>query len=92
MRYKAKDGFELKDIADELLLLPRGADTVENNYVMIFNETGALIYRAMSNYVNIDTLSDLLVEKYSISKDEAKMDILAYVEKMYAAGIIEKED
>ena len=42
MKYKAKSGFELKDVAGELLLMPRGADTVDYNYVTVFNEDGIL--------------------------------------------------
>lgn len=91
MKYKAKNGFELKDIAGELLLLPRGADTVDYNYVTVFNETGALIYRAMNDFVDIDSLAQMLVEKYSISFAQAKTDTQAYVDKMLEEGIIEAE-
>ena len=65
MKYRLKNGFELKDIAGELLLLPRGADTVDYNYVTVFNEAGALLYRAMADFTDTDTLAQMLVEKYS---------------------------
>ncbi len=89
MKYQAKEGFELKEIAGELLLLPRGASTVDYNYVMVFNETGALIYRALQNPSDVDSLAALLVEKYGISAEEAKADIEAYVAKMLDAEIVE---
>lgn len=91
MKYKAKSGFELKEIAGELLLMPRGAETVDYNFVTVFNEAGALIYRAMNDFVDIDTLAQLLVEKYLISADDAKADVLAYVEKMLNEGLVEAE-
>lgn len=91
MKYKAKSGFELKDVAGELLLMPRGADTVDYNYVTVFNEAGALIYRAMNEFTDIDTLAQLLVEKYSIGADEAKADVQAYVDKMLNEGFAEAE-
>lgn len=91
MKYKVKSNFELKDVAGELLLMPRGADTVDYNYVTVFNEAGALIYRAMTDFTDIDTLAQLLVEKYSISVDEAKADVQAYVQKMFNEGLVEAE-
>jgi len=91
MRYRFKKGFELKDVAGELLLLPRGADTVDYNYVTVFNEAGALIYRAMADFTDIDTLAQLLVEKYSIGFDEARTDTQAYIDKMLNEGFIEAE-
>ncbi len=91
MRYRFKKGFELKDIAGELLLLPRGADTVDYNYVTVFNEAGALIYRAMDDYIDTDTLAQMLVDKYSIGFDEARADTQAYIDKMLNEGIIEAE-
>ena len=68
-----------------------GADTVDYNYVTVFNEAGALIYRAMTDFTDIDTLAQLLVEKYSISVDEAKADVQAYVQKMFNEGLVEAE-
>lgn len=91
MKYRLKNGFELKDIAGELLLLPRGADTVDYNYVTVFNEAGALLYRAMADFTDTDTLAQMLVEKYSISFEQAKTDTQAYIDKMLNEGIIEAE-
>ena len=91
MRYRFKKGFELKDVAGELLLLPRGADTVDYNYVTVFNEAGAIIYRAMADFTDIDTLAQLLVEKYSIGFDEARTETQAYIDKMLNEGFIEAE-
>lgn len=91
MRYRINKNFELKEIAGELLLLPRGASTVDYNYVTVFNETGAFIYRNMSEYVDIETLSELLAEKYSIDVEIAKADTEDYIKKMLEAEIIEVE-
>ncbi len=89
MKYIAKDKFELKDIAGEFMLIPRGASVVDFNGVIVFNDTGVLIYKALKEPCDIDTLAGLLVEKYGITKEEATSDVTAYVEKMLDAEIIE---
>ena len=89
MKYIAKSDFELKDIAGDILLLPRGAQTVDYNYVMVFNEAGAEIYKALSEAVTVETLAQLLVEKYGIDSETATKDATEYVEKMLENVIID---
>jgi hypothetical protein len=89
MKYVAKDNFELKDIAGEFMLIPRGASTVDFNGVIVFNETGMIIYKALKEPNDVDTLVQILVEKYGIDEKEAKEDVNAYIEKMIEEEIIE---
>ena len=89
MKYIAKSDFELKDIAGDIILLPRGAQTVDYNYVMVFNETGAEIYRNMEQAVTIETLARLLMDRYHIDAETATKDVTEYVEKMIENEIVE---
>ena len=89
MTYKRKSNYELKEIGGETLLIPRGAETVDFNNVTVFNEAGALLLGAMNEATDVDSLAQMLVEKYNIQPDEAKADTEAYIQKMLDAGIIE---
>ena len=89
MKYKRNAKFELKEIGGETLLIPRGAATVDFNNVTVFNESGALLLKAMDEATDVDVLAQILVEKYNIQPDEAKADAEACVQKMLDAGIIE---
>ena len=91
MKYRTNKAFELKDIGGELLLLPRGASTVDYNFVTVFNDTGALIYRAMEDFVDAAELAQLLVQTYGIGMDEAIADVDAYIAKMLAEDMIEAQ-
>ena len=91
MKYRTNKAFELKDIGGELLLIPGGASTVDYNFVTVFNETGALIYRAMEDYVDSQTLAQLLVQTYGIDLQEATADVEAYLSKMLAENMIEAQ-
>lgn len=91
MKYRTNKAFELKDIGGELLLMPRGASTVDYNFVTVFNETGALIYRAMEEYVDPQDLAQLLVQTYGIDPAEAAADVAAYLDKMLAENMIEAQ-
>ena len=91
MKYRTNKAFELKDIGGELLLLPRGASTVDYNFVTVFNDTGALIYRAMEDFVDAAELAQLLVQTYGIGMEEATADVDAYLAKMLAEDMIEAQ-
>lgn len=91
MKYRTNKAFELKDIGGELLLMPRGASTVDYNFVTVFNETGALIYRAMEDFTEPQALAQLLVQTYGIAPEEAAADVAAYLEKMLAEDMIEAQ-
>ena len=89
MKYIAKSNFELKNIAGESMLIPRGASTVDFNGVIVFNETGVLLYNALKEANDAASLAKLLVEKFGIGEQEAMEDVKAYIEKMLAEEIIE---
>ena len=91
MNYKRNPHYQLKEIGGETLLIPRGAQTVDFNNVTVFNETGAFLLKAMNEATNVDSLAQMLVEKYNIQPDEAKADTEAYIQKMLDAGMIEVE-
>jgi hypothetical protein len=89
MKYIAKSDFELKDVAGDLILLPRGAQTVDYNYVMVFNEAGAEIYKAMGEAVTVEALAQLLVDRYNLDTETAMKDVSDYIEKMLENEIID---
>lgn len=89
MKYIAKNNFELKEVAGEYMLIPRGASTVDFNGVIVFNETGVEIYKALSEEVTLEALAQLLVDKYNIDLETATADAKEYIEKMLEADIVE---
>ncbi len=46
-QYKRMEGYLLKDIAGDNVLIARGNVALEVNGVFIFNETGALLWNAL---------------------------------------------
>lgn len=88
MKYILSENFVLRNVAGEYILLSRGADTLECNSVTVFNETGALLYQSIKEYTSVDSLANVLVEKYGIPFVDAKNDAQAFVNKMVEHGIL----
>ncbi len=72
------------------MLIPRGSQTLDYNAVTVFNETGALIYKALQEPAEVHDLASLLIEKYCINETIAVSDVQEYLKKMLDAGIIEE--
>ena len=90
MKYKVKDGFIMKNIADEYVVIPRGTQAIEINASMVFNESGAFLWKKLSYFIDEDTLVDKKKKKYFIDEMLAKKDVRAFLEKLDINGLIEK--
>lgn len=90
MKYKIKDCFEMKQIADEFIVIPRGTTAVDFNATVVFNESGAFLWNEMTDFVDEQALATALINKYSIDENLAKNDVKAFLEKMDANGLVDK--
>ena len=92
MKYKAKDCFEMKNIAGDVIVIPRGEIAIEFNGVLVLNETCVLLWEKMSNFVSIDELADMLVEAYGIDKEIALKDTKTCIDKMLENELLEVDE
>ncbi len=86
---KIKDGFMVREVSGEILVVPVGAQSIDFKSVIRLNETGAFLWNKLTEDVNEDELLDALLQEYDVDKDTASGDIRRFVEKLLDAGIIE---
>ena len=91
-QYKRMEGYLLKDIAGDNLLIARGNVALEVNGVFIFNETGALLWNALDQYMTAEELAERLVCAYSIDREQAVRDVNKCLEKMNSHNLIEVKE
>lgn len=87
---KRSENFVLKDLAGQYVLVPFGEKAFEFNGVITLNETGKLFWENLQNDTDIDTLANLLVEKYSIDKETALNDTTKFIESLKEDGCIDE--
>lgn len=87
---KAKEGFLLRDIAGEKVLIPRGELALDFNASIIFNDTAAFLWEKLSQKENmsIDKLIGSLLSEFNVTYDQAEKDVISFVNEMKQAGII----
>ena len=74
------------------VLIARGNVALEVNGVFIFNETGALLWNALDQYMTAEELAERLVCAYSIDREQAVRDVNKCLEKMNSHNLIEVKE
>ena len=85
---KIKDGFILKEVAGENVVIPTGSNLVDFNAMMTLNETGVFLWQRLEQDTTIDKLVDAVCAEYDIDRDIAIQDIKEFVQSLEANGII----
>ena len=86
---KLKEGFVLRQVADNWVVLPVGQASVNFNGMLSLNESGALLWRALENGGDRDALADALLAEYEVEREEALADVEAFLTALTKAGCIE---
>jgi len=86
---KIKKGFILKSVSDKFIVVPVGEEAVNFNGLMTLNKSGKLLFEALQQESTIESLTDLVMEKYEIDQRTAKIDVESFVKKLKDKHIIE---
>ena len=86
---KLKEGFVLRQVADNWVVLPVGQASVNFNGMLSLNESGALLWRALEQGGDRDALADALLAEYEVEREEALADVEAFLTALTKAGCIE---
>ena len=88
---KAKNGFKLRPLGDEFILLGEGIEQVNFNKMITMNSTAAYLWQKVENGRDFDAqgLAELLVEEYEVDKETALRDAQKTLETWLNADIIE---
>ncbi len=84
---KIKSGFILKEIAGEHVLM--FLDSSLKNKVITLNETGAFIFRLISEGKEKEDITKALLSEYEIDEGQASSDVENFINALSALGALE---
>ena len=88
---KAKEGFVLRNIAGEKILMPTGDNIGKFKGTVLLNDVSAFIWEKMQNPVSKEDLIAAILDEFEVEESVASKDLdnlLATFEEM---GVIEKD-
>jgi len=86
---KRNDGFFLRNIGGQDLLVPLGARVVDLNGVIVFNATGLYIWELLAQDRSLDDLAAAVGERFEVEPERARIDIRAFVAEIAKWGGVE---
>ena len=84
---KLKEGFLLREIAGETVVLPTG-DDLDLNMMITLNETGKFLWQRLEQGAEEAELVEAVLSEYDIDAEGAKRHVRAFLEKLNEFGFL----
>ena len=85
---KVKDGFVLRDVAGQAVVIATGAASETFHGMVKLNATGAVIWRAVAEGRTAEEAAERLAGQFDVPVEQAKADVDGFIEKMRAEGFL----
>ena len=87
---KIKDGFVLRNVVDEFIIMPTGDNIARFEGAVVLNEVSAFIFKQLQNPVSRDDLLAAVLNEYEVDEATAAADLDALLVKLIDMGVLEK--
>lgn len=86
---KISKNFVLRNVMDEIVIVPVGETALEFNGIISTNKTGAFLWNLLQSDVSEDDLIQQLCAEYGISSDDARTDVRMFLSELTTHGILD---
>lgn len=86
---KIKEGFILRTVAGQNLIVPVGNNTMNFNAAITLNESAAFLWKQLCEETNEEALVSALTQEYDIDDSTAKADITVFLNVLREHEILE---
>lgn len=84
---KLKEGFLLRQVAGQTVVLPTG-DELDLNMMITLNETGAFLWERLQDETTEDALVEALLGEYDVDEATARKSVAAFAQKLNDNGFL----
>lgn len=85
---KIKEGFVMRNILDEWVIVPTGPRDSMGTYIMTVNETGHMLWEMLEKGTTVDEMVQKMMEEYIVDIQTAKVDIQHFTDELINRKII----
>jgi len=87
---KIKDGFVVRDLAGQSIVVALGEASKTFNGMIKLNDTGRLIWDMLAEGRTKDEIIDRFTAEYDVEREIAERDVTAFIETLQGADILEQ--
>ena len=88
---KAKEGFVLRNIVDEYILMPTGDNIAAFQGTILLNDVSAFIWEKLQNPISKADLLQAVLNEFEVEKAVASADLDALLTTLKGYGVIEDD-
>ena len=86
---KAKDGFVLRNVVDEQILMPVGDNIAQFNGTVLMNDVSAFVWEKLQQPITKEELLQAVLNEFEVDEETASRDLDELLEKFAGLGILE---
>lgn len=87
---KIKNGFVLRDVCGEKVIMGEGVDALNFGRLLCLNETAAFLWGvAGEGEFTVESLAEKLCQEYDVTLDQAIQDVAAIVNQWKEVNVIQ---
>lgn len=87
---KIKDGYILKDVAGEKIVIATGEQKLNFNGVMTFNSVGADVFNMLDGTNSVEDIANKIAQDYGVSVERVKTDVENLIKKMKEHNLLDE--
>lgn len=84
---KLKEGFLLREVAGQVVVLPTG-DELDLNMMITLNDTGKFLWERLEEETSEEALVEALLSEYDVDKETAVKSVAGFVAKLHDNGFL----
>ncbi|GEM_PF-63975 len=88
---RTRDGFELRQVGDEHVVITIGDAVACFNGMIKLNRTGAFIWEKMGRDIDLGQLVENLAREYAVDMAKAELDVKTFLDSVRPTGCVIEE-
>lgn len=87
---KIKEGFLLRQVGGNHVVVPVGAQSVDFRCLITLNEVGAFLWQKLTADCTVENLVDALLAEYDVTADIATADVERFVASLREKNMLDE--
>ena len=87
---KIKNGFEIRNVCGENIIIAHGVENIDFTKVITLNESAAFVWKQMEGKdFTEEDMADALLAEYEVEREQAQADVKKLAASWVEAGLVE---
>lgn len=89
--YRRSEGVVVRKVLDECLLVPASGRLADLQQVFTLNDTAMFVWERLDGSRDVDGLAHEVADEFETTPDEARRDVVGFIEGLEQSGLVVQE-